>query len=118
MAPQGVPGSAEMLEQLANDVREIRCALEDARTNTRRQPLTSEAACNAALDRLYRLEQRFPQLQEMLRRRDKAKQQQTTDQRIKALEQRVAEQQRDLDALRKTLDELSANYFRRGRDAG
>lgn len=90
MAPQGVPGSAEMLEQLANDVREIRCALEDARTNARRQPLTSEAACNAALDRLYRMEQRFPQLQKMLQRRDSARKQQTVEQRIKALENDVA----------------------------
>jgi Mg2+ and Co2+ transporter CorA len=104
---QGVPGSADLLEQLTDDVQSIRRALEDARANVRKQPLTSEAACNHALDRLYQLERRFPQLQEMLRRREKARQQQTTDQRIRQLEQELAAQRRELDAVHEQLRTLN-----------
>jgi predicted RNase H-like nuclease (RuvC/YqgF family) len=115
------PGSAEMMEQLTRDVQELRRALEDARTNARRQPMTSEAACNTALDRLYRLEERFPELQRMLQRRENARKQQNSEQRneqrIRKMEQRVAEQQRDLDALREKLNELTVIHFRK-RDAG
>jgi predicted nuclease with TOPRIM domain len=78
-----------MLERLYEDVADIRRAIQDARRNARNRAFTSEAACDAALERLHELERRFPDLQKMLQRRENARKQQTTNDRIAALEARV-----------------------------
>jgi Mg2+ and Co2+ transporter CorA len=96
---QGAPGSSEMLEQLYNDVQDIRRAIQDARANVRNRAFTSEAACDVALTRLHDLEKRFPELKTLLQRRENARKKATQDERIARLEKQLHDLNKTVQAL-------------------